>query len=419
MTNTKLSELPTITSISSEDLLYVVDDPAGTPTSSKITFSNFQNSLTSVNSAITSGLALITSGTLASRQIVAGSAKIAVTNGSGVAGNPSIDLGSVSLADLTDGASLASIAALTSGVVAITGVGTAAGRTITGTANEITVTNGDGVSGNPTLSLASGIDATKIGAGTVSSTEFGYLDGVTSAIQTQINAKQTTDATLTALAAYNTNGLLTQTAADTFTGRTITGTANQITVTNGDGVAGNPTLSLDATLAALGTYNTNGLLTQTAADTFTGRTITGTNNQIDVTDGNGVSGNPTIGLSDNLLLGTIGATKDGGGVALSTGKIGGYITCPYTASITAWSIGVDTGTATVKVWKVATGTAVPTAANSINTSGVSISSGTYIRSATLTDFTDTTVTANNILAFNIEAVSGATQITFALELTKP
>ena len=37
--------------------------------------------------------------------------------------------------------------------------------------------------------MPSGIDASKIGSGAVSDTEFGYLDGVTSAIQTQINGK--------------------------------------------------------------------------------------------------------------------------------------------------------------------------------------------------------------------------------------
>lgn len=44
-------------------------------------------------------------------------------------------------------------------------------------------------SGNISVAPASGIDATAIGSGSVSNTEFGYLDGVTSAIQTQIDSK--------------------------------------------------------------------------------------------------------------------------------------------------------------------------------------------------------------------------------------
>jgi hypothetical protein len=40
--------------------------------------------------------------------------------------------------------------------------------------------------------VASGIDAVKIGAGAVDNTEFGYLNGLTSAIQTQLNGKEAT-----------------------------------------------------------------------------------------------------------------------------------------------------------------------------------------------------------------------------------
>ncbi len=64
------------------------------------------------------------------------------------------------------------------------------------------------------------------------------------ALITSIASKQSSDSTLTSLAAYNTNGILTQTAADTFVGRTLTGTSNTISVSNGDGVSGNPTVTI-------------------------------------------------------------------------------------------------------------------------------------------------------------------------------
>lgn len=80
---------------------------------------------------------------------------------------------------------------------------------------------------------------------------------------------QPLDATLTSLSAYNTNGILTQTAADTFTGRTITGTANQITVTNGDGVSGNPTLALPNAITLPGTLTITGHTSPQADSTYT------------------------------------------------------------------------------------------------------------------------------------------------------
>lgn len=92
--------------------------------------------------------------------------------------------------------------------------------------------------------------------GDVSSTEISYLDGVTSAIQTQLNAKQPLDADLTAIAALaGTSGLLKKTAADTWTldtvayaplaSPTFTGT-----VTLPGTVAGN--------VAVTGTWSTSG-----------------------------------------------------------------------------------------------------------------------------------------------------------------
>lgn len=55
-----------------------------------------------------------------------------------------------------------------------------------------------------TASVKNGLPATRIADGSVSDTEFQYLNGVTSAIQTQIDGKQPLDATLTSIAALGT-----------------------------------------------------------------------------------------------------------------------------------------------------------------------------------------------------------------------
>ena len=53
---------------------------------------------------------------------------------------------------------------------------------------------------NADINSSAAIDATKIHDGTISNTEFGYLNGLSSAIQTQLDAKQASDTELTAIA---------------------------------------------------------------------------------------------------------------------------------------------------------------------------------------------------------------------------
>ena len=95
--------------------------------------------------------------------------------------------------------------------------------------------------------------------GSITAAGLALLDDANAAAQLTTLGAQPLDATLTALAAYNTNGLIAQTSADNFAGRTITGTSNQISVSNGNGVSGNPTLSTPQDIHTAATPTFGGL----------------------------------------------------------------------------------------------------------------------------------------------------------------
>ncbi len=118
----------------------------------------------------------------------------------------------------------------------------------------------------------------------------------------------------------------------------------------------------------------------------------------------------------NLAKRAIGAGFDGSGSALTSGSTQTtYFTVPFACTITAWNITVDTGTITFDIWKIATGTAIPTSSNSITASALpAISTGTALHSTTLTGWT-TSVAANDIVAININTVSSATKASLIVE----
>lgn len=116
------------------------------------------------------------------------------------------------------------------------------------------------------------------------------------------------------------------------------------------------------------------------------------------------------------VIHSINAGFSGGGSVVASAAVT-YFVVPYACTLSAWNISVDTGTAQVDVWKIASGTAIPTSANKISgsTAPPAIASGTSLHSTTFTGWSTTTVTKNDIVAFSVAAVSAATLISVQLE----
>ena len=119
-------------------------------------------------------------------------------------------------------------------------------------------------------------------------------------------------------------GFVVKTAADTITPRSIATSGNGISVTDGDGIAGNPTFQLTGLAQAIANASGTGLLALGSGTTLSPVTLTGTSNQIGVTGGDG-SATPTISLANNFIApGTAGITLPNGTTAqrgATTGQI--------------------------------------------------------------------------------------------------
>lgn len=159
----------------------------------------------------------------------------------------------------------------------------------------------------------------------------------------------------------------------------------------------------------------------TSAHVYVGN---GSNLPADVAVSGDASMSNTGALTVSQLNGTAAATiklrqfgttfGDTGGSALTSGSIV-YFTVGYACTISSWNISVDAGTATIDVWKIATGTAIPTVSNTITASALpAISSGTSIHSSTLTGWT-TSVTANDIFGIQLKTVATAKFVEFDIE----
>lgn len=89
--------------------------------------------------------------------------------------------------------------------------------------------------------------------------------------------------------------------------RTISSGSDGISVTNGNGASGNPAVGLTGSVLSLAQLSSTGILAINGSS-VNARVLTGTTNEIDITSGNGTN-NPTFRIADNAVLPGTGAIR--------------------------------------------------------------------------------------------------------------
>ena len=134
-------------------------------------------------------------------------------------------------------------------------------------------------------------------------TQARYLSATTGISLTDNGAGSTLTINMTGTAASlnaASTGIIVKDSASTVTNRSLA-VGTGMTIANADGISGNPTFGLSTLLQNIATTSAPGLLTVNGT-IVSASTIVGTTNQINVANGNGVGGSPTVGIASNPLL---------------------------------------------------------------------------------------------------------------------
>jgi hypothetical protein len=169
----------------------------------------------------------------------------------------------------------------------------------------------DGSIVNADVNASAAIDATKIHDGTISNTEFGYLNGVSSAIQTQLDAKLT--------ASNNLSDLTTASTARTNLGlgTIATQNANNVSVSGGSITGlGSPSASSDAATKNYVDQAVAGLRTRTIAECASTGNVNLSNG---LEAGDSIDGVTLVAGDRVLLKDQTDATENGLYLAVSSG----------------------------------------------------------------------------------------------------
>jgi hypothetical protein len=103
-------------------------------------------------------------------------------------------------------------------------------------------------------------------------------------------------------------GIVVKDSSSTLINRSIATSGAGLSVSNADGTGGNPTLALSGVAASVAALSGNGMLAMTGGGTTVSpRIMTGVANQITITNGDGASGAPIFGIADNAQFPGTGA----------------------------------------------------------------------------------------------------------------